>query len=77
MLLFLLLLELLQQGKGAANNRDGADRVCGFGLCHGDTAFRSVGGGAVDGQGAVLKVNVRPLKSQAFTPPKSSSKKHL
>ena len=61
MLPLLLLLELLQQGKRATYNGDGTDRVCGFGSRHGDTTFGGVGGGAVDGQGAVLKVDIRPL----------------
>ena len=39
MLPLLLLLELLQESQGAWNNRDRADGVCGFGLCHNDTAF--------------------------------------
>ena len=77
MLPLLLLLELLQQRQGTWNNRDRADGVCGFGLCHNDTAFGGVGCGAVDRQRSIEKVNVRPLKSQTFTPPKSSSDKDL
>ena len=77
MLPLLLLLELFQEGQRTWNNRDRADRVCGFGLCYGDTAFRGVGGGAVDGQGAALKVDVRPLKSQAFASPQTCCDKNL
>ena len=77
MLPLLLLLELLQESQGAWNNRDRADRVGGFGLCHSDTAFRGVGGGAVHSQGSILEVDIRPLKSQTFAPAQSSSDKDL
>ena len=73
----LLLLELFQKGKCAANHRDGTDRMCGFGSRHGDTTFGGIGDGAVEGQGRVLKVDVLPLKSQTFTPPKPRCDKHL
>ena len=77
MIPLLLLLELLQESQGAWNNRDRADRVCGLGLCYNDTTFRGVGCGAVDRQRSIEEVNVRPLKLQTFTPPKSGSDKDL
>ena len=77
MLPLLLLLELLQQRQGTWNNRDRADGVCGFGSRHPDTAFRSVGCGAVDGQGSIGEVDIRPLKPQTFTSPQASSDKNL
>ena len=77
MLPLLLLLELLQESQGAWNNRDRADGVCGFGLCHNDSTFRGVGCGAVDRQRSIEEINIRPLKPQTFAPAQSSSDKDL
>ena len=77
MLPLLLLLELLQESQGTWNDRDRADGVCGLGGSHRDTTFRSVGCGAVDGQGSIQEVDVRPLKSQTFAPPKPGGKQNL
>ena len=69
--------QLFQQLERACHYGDCADTLCCFRLCDHDAAFWRVCHRPFDADRCTLKVNVLPLKAQAFAPPQSCCNQHL